>query len=360
MDWCRLTTNYYLDGALLRAGEAAEVLFLRCIAYSGAQETRGLVPKHVLPMLTPAKTQPRLAALLREGLLVDEGDHVRLRSWDRHQERLDAESERRRKDRERKVAERVRRRAEGHEVYRLYDVEDVLLYVGQSDNVHERLRQHAYESRWWSAVSWASLQAAANLEEALEIERVAIAEEHPVHNLSRGNRRPAGWPGHADASCDSSVTRVQDVRAESARIEVEVEVEEDQTEPLPPAVVARSPIAQASFDPSRASTTADLWWDAWWDACPRKVGKRTARTAWDRACRRATPDVLLAGIQRLRDDPNREPAFTPHPATWLNRDGWQDEPCQPRNVRPNRAEERDRRHLALIDHFSPDKQGEIA
>ncbi len=71
--------------------------------------------------------------------------------------------------------------------------------------------------------------------------------------------------------------------------------------------------------------------------------------------------MMLAGAQRLRDDPNREPAFTPHPTTWLNRDGWQDEPCPPRGQqRPNRAEERDRRHLALIEHFRDNKQGEIA
>lgn len=106
MQWCRLSTSYYLDGALLRAGEAAEVLFLRCIAYAGAQETRGRVPCHVLPMLTPTKAKPRLAALVREQLVAVDGDHVVIRSWDRWQESLDTESERRRKDRERKARKR--------------------------------------------------------------------------------------------------------------------------------------------------------------------------------------------------------------------------------------------------------------
>ncbi len=119
---------------------------------------------------------------------------------------------------------------------------------------------------------------------------------------------------------------------------------EEQREPQPP--------------PSVAPSTASF--EAWWDAYPRKVGKRTARTAWERACRREDPHVVLAATEHFRDDPNRDPAFTPHPATWLNRDGWADEPCQPRNRRPNRAEERDRRHLALIEHFRDDKQGEIA
>ncbi len=130
------------------------------------------------------------------------------------------------------------------------------------------------------------------------------------------------------------------VRDESPlEVEVEVEVEVEKS--------SRSPVAEATFE-------------EWWGVYPRKVGKRTARTAWERACRRMAPDVILTATQGFRDDPNRDPAFTPHPATWLNRDGWQDEPCQPRNARPNKAEERDRRHLALIEHFSPNKQGEIA
>lgn len=112
MEWCRLGTGYYLDGAILRAGEAAEVLFLRCIAYSGAQETRGRVPKHVLPMLAPTRTGARLKALVAEGLLIEDGHDVLIRSWSRWQEALDTESERRRKDRERKARDRASRKSE--------------------------------------------------------------------------------------------------------------------------------------------------------------------------------------------------------------------------------------------------------
>lgn len=102
MDWCRLKTTYYLDPSLLRAGEAAEVLFLRCIAYSGNQESHGRVPLAALPLLCPVKTQPRLDALLREGLLSREGDDVLIAGWEHHQAALDAEVLRRRKERDRK------------------------------------------------------------------------------------------------------------------------------------------------------------------------------------------------------------------------------------------------------------------
>lgn len=116
MDWCRLGTSYYLDAAVLRAGEAAEVLFLRCIAYSGAKESRGRIDKAVLPMLTPSKTQTRVDALLREELLVDEGSTVFIRSWAHWQEALDVEADRRRKDRDRKRDERAAVRAASEDV----------------------------------------------------------------------------------------------------------------------------------------------------------------------------------------------------------------------------------------------------
>jgi len=64
--------------------------------------------------------------------------------------------------------------------------------------------------------------------------------------------------------------------------------------------------------------------DDFWRTYPRKIGKPKAEMAWQAACKRAPPDAILAGLNRWRQvwtDPN----FTPHPTTWLNRDGWADE-----------------------------------
>lgn len=72
--------------------------------------------------------------------------------------------------------------------------------------------------------------------------------------------------------------------------------------------------------------------DEFWAVYPRKAGKRDARKAWD-AARRGTPAaVIIAGAERYRDDPNREPAYTAHPATWLRADRWDDEPLPPRSA----------------------------
>lgn len=82
--------------------------------------------------------------------------------------------------------------------------------------------------------------------------------------------------------------------------------------------------------------------DAFWSAYPRKVGKRNARTAFGRAVlRTGDASVIQAGAERYRDDPNRLDEFTAHPTTWLNRDGWDDDPLPERgNVSDLRPSER--------------------
>lgn len=93
MDWVKLTTNYYLDAAIMRAGEAAEVLFTRALAYCGDQENGGLVPREVLLRLTPTRGLARARALVREGLWEEVPAGWRFVSWDRHQSDLRARRE---------------------------------------------------------------------------------------------------------------------------------------------------------------------------------------------------------------------------------------------------------------------------
>lgn len=76
-----------------------------------------------------------------------------------------------------------------------------------------------------------------------------------------------------------------------------------------------------------------------WATYPRKVGKRKAFGAFKQALRRADAATITAGAERYRDDPNRELAYTAHPTTWLNRDGWSDDPLPARNGKRDNAAE---------------------
>lgn len=78
--------------------------------------------------------------------------------------------------------------------------------------------------------------------------------------------------------------------------------------------------------------------DEFWTTYPRSVGKPKARLAFDAALRRTDAETIIAGAKRYAGDPNRTDEFTAHPTTWLNRDGWADDPLPRRvgNGKPSR------------------------
>lgn len=80
-------------------------------------------------------------------------------------------------------------------------------------------------------------------------------------------------------------------------------------------------------------------------AYPRRSGRGAARKAWEKATRKALPSDIVAAAYRYAADPNREPAFTKHPSTWLNQECWTDDPLPPRGSGNGRVI--DRSALAL-------------
>lgn len=72
-------------------------------------------------------------------------------------------------------------------VYRFYDEDEQLLYVGISMNLEGRLTKH-HSRGWWPEVVRCDVEWFEGREEAKAAERAAIAREHPIHNIMR----PAG------------------------------------------------------------------------------------------------------------------------------------------------------------------------
>jgi len=72
------------------------------------------------------------------------------------------------------------------------------------------------------------------------------------------------------------------------------------------------------------------FFDSFWDTYPRKAAKGAARRAWESAIRKTDPQVILLAASVFANDPNRDPQFTPHPATWLNQERWNDDPLPQR------------------------------
>lgn len=83
-----------------------------------------------------------------------------------------------------------------------------------------------------------------------------------------------------------------------------------------------APLAALAVTEPHPDTFAEFW-----RLYPRKVGRRKAETAYRSALKRTTPATILAGLGRhLPAWESIDATFVPHPTTWLNRDGWDDDP----------------------------------
>lgn len=73
--------------------------------------------------------------------------------------------------------------------------------------------------------------------------------------------------------------------------------------------------------------------DDFWESYPKRLQKGEARKAFYKAVQRVgDAQVIMDGLTRMTNDPNLPPKqFIPYPATWLNRDGWDDEPFPERD-----------------------------
>jgi hypothetical protein len=70
----------------------------------------------------------------------------------------------------------------------------------------------------------------------------------------------------------------------------------------------------------------EIGFKEFWDAYPRSVGKPHAEKAFKKASQRVGVDKILEAVKPFSDSVSHKPKkFIPHPATWLNRDGWNDD-----------------------------------
>ena len=67
--------------------------------------------------------------------------------------------------------------------------------------------------------------------------------------------------------------------------------------------------------------------EIFWKAYPRRLAKKNALRAFIKARKETTLEAILSKLEQLQQSEwsKRELQYIPHPATWLNRGGWDDE-----------------------------------
>jgi hypothetical protein len=106
-----LSSTYYLDDALLEAGEHAEVLFTRGLAFSSAGDADGFVTdRQVTAVLGIGLTKPtpkwRAERLVEVGLWERVDGGYMIRSWLKWNKSAEEIGRLRKQDRERKASQR--------------------------------------------------------------------------------------------------------------------------------------------------------------------------------------------------------------------------------------------------------------
>ena len=104
-------------------------------------------------------------------------------------------------------------------LYRFYDQDDTLLYVGVSSNPAGRWVTHAAEKQWWPQVVRKTVVIYGSRIEAEIAEGIAIRSETPLHNIAPGRRDPATIPPRkAAAPRKPAATRKPDAKEQPLRL----------------------------------------------------------------------------------------------------------------------------------------------
>lgn len=79
-------------------------------------------------------------------------------------------------------------------LYRLYDASDQLLYVGITNNLERRWREHRRDRRdtWWPDVTHKVIEWLPSRRAAQAVERQVVQAEKPVYNVLHSPDRPTG------------------------------------------------------------------------------------------------------------------------------------------------------------------------
>lgn len=91
-----------------------------------------------------------------------------------------------------------------------------------------------------------------------------------------------------------------------------------------------SPKGEGPTDPPTTfADYDDTRFQMFWDHYPHKVSKKKAVAAFEKALKRTSFDVLMAGLHRyLTEDRRALDGYVKDPTTWLNGDCWDDEPVR--------------------------------
>ena len=92
------------------------------------------------------------------------------------------------------------------------------------------------------------------------------------------------------------------------------------------------PIPDGKPDRKPDDKLSESDFDRFYDLCPKKKGKDAAHKAFNKASKSVDVETLISSMQIYRQQrQGQDSQYTLHPATWLNKGHWKDEPDETPN-----------------------------
>lgn len=95
-------------------------------------------------------------------------------------------------------------------------------------------------------------------------------------------------------------------------------------EPVKVSGTPKNTISKNTID--KNNIDLEIAFSKFWSVYPLKRDKAVAKRAFEKALKRVDLETLVSAAEAYADDPNRDPAFTKYPASWLNADAWENGP----------------------------------
>ncbi len=282
-----LSATYATDDAIIEAGEAAELLYVRGLAFCASSESDGFITLAQLKRFVGAGMDDvleRAATLVEVGLWEDEGSGFAVRSglkWNASAEEL---GRARRKDRERKAVKKP---------------EPPFQPEAEPESVPEDDPESVQES-------------------SDDSERIpdGIQPEEEVESEDGALWTPEGFQPRAPARVEA---RAPDSLNSTTH---------NKNPPTP----QRGQRRKRRTDAEDYDSDPDFV--RFWDAYPEKRGKVEGFKAWQKAVARGdNPELIIRAAQWYCDDPTRNPEHTKWAQGWLNNRRYKEQkPVKPRGA----------------------------
>lgn len=268
-----LSATYSLDDAIIEAGEEAELLYVRGLAFCAASESDGFITKAQLKRFVGAgmdNVMERAARLVEVGLWEEDGGGYVVRAWLKWNASTEELGRARRKDRERKAAKKS----------------------ADVDSPDEEPDPDGQPER--------------------RLELVTDSTDHSARN-------PNGFQPELGAESGDDSEGSPDGFQPRAGARVEARAGDSlhstthNNPPSPPRGERRKRrVHGEDYD-------SDPGFVRFWAVYPEKQGKFEAFKAWRAAIARGDdPEVIIQAAEWFRDDPTRNPEKTKWAQGWLN------------------------------------------